>query len=103
VCSDVFDMLKVKVNALEDHAKDSCLTLDEMKISCKIEYDKGSDKYIGHVTLPDHNGTAERAIVFMLCGITVRWKQVVAFSFTGNSVNGAKIKAIVLDIIEAAG
>jgi hypothetical protein len=102
VLSDVFDMLKVKVNTLEGHAKDCCLTLDEMKISSKIEYDKGSDKYIGHVTLPDHSGTAEHALVFMLSGITVRWKQVVAFYFTGNSVNGAKFKAIVLDIIEAA-
>lgn len=38
----------------------------------------------------------------MLAGITTRWKQIVAYYFTGNSVKGETLKPVVLDIISRA-
>ena len=64
--------------------------------------DKKVDNLIGYVTLPHHTGIADHALVFMLSGITSRWKQTVAYYFTGSSVDGSVFKDIVLDIITKA-
>ena len=42
------------------------------------------------------------ALVFMLGGVTTRWKQTVAYYFTGNSTNSRLIKDIVTKIIQCA-
>ncbi len=102
VLDEVFDMLETKVNSMAADDRDCCLTLDEMKTTGKVEYDKSSDKYVGYVTLPGHSGSAEHGLVFMLSGIRLRWKQVVAYYFTGNSVNGKEFKAIIVEIIKKA-
>ena len=59
------------------------LTLDEMSIEPKTVYDSSSGQVMGSVTLPGHSGVATHAIVFMLSGIASRWKQTVAFYFSG--------------------
>jgi hypothetical protein len=61
-----------------------------------------SGQVIGYVTLPGHSGSATHALVFMLGRITSRWKQTVAYYYTGNSTDGTKLKAIVLEILEKA-
>ena len=96
---EVFDLLKIKVASLNDFNCDCCLTLDEMKITSKVEYDKASDIYMGRVDLPNRNGKAEHGLAFMLSGICQRWKQVNCYYFTGNSVNGSSFKNIINDII----
>lgn len=45
---------------------------------------------------------ANQAFVLMLCGLTTRWKQVVAYYFTGDSFNAVQIKQIIIVIIEKA-
>lgn len=59
------------------------ITLDEMAIEPKLEYEKSSGKIYGSVDLPGHVGKACHALVFMLCGISTRWKQTVAYYMTG--------------------
>lgn len=39
---------------------------------------------------------------FSLAGTTTRWKQVIAYHYTGNSTNGAIYKPIILNIIDKA-
>lgn len=63
------------------------LTLDEMSIDSKIEYDSSSGGVMGMVTLPGHSGPATHGLVFMLSGLCLRWKQTVAFYYTGNFWN----------------
>ena len=63
----------------------SCsLTLDEMSIEATMEYDASSRTVLGGVTLPNHTGIATHGLVFMLSGICTRWKQTVAYYYTGN-------------------
>jgi hypothetical protein len=57
------------------------LTLDEMAITTKIEY--SGRKLSGYVTISGQSGIASHALVFMLSGISTRWKQTVGFYFTG--------------------
>lgn len=63
------------------------LTLDEMSIASKIEYDSSSGSILGNVTLPNHSGPATHGLVFMLSGVCLRWKQTVAYYYTGNICN----------------
>ena len=62
------------------------IVLDEMSISAGTFYDASTNTIIGNVTLPDHDASifATHSLVFMLAGIASRWKQVVAYYFTGN-------------------
>ena len=60
------------------------LTLDEMAIEpCTAQYDSASDEVLGRIDIPGHEGKATHALVFMLPGITTRWKQTVAYYMTG--------------------
>ena len=52
--------------------------------------------------LPKHEGEATKALVFMLGGVASRWKQTVAYHYTSNSIDGAVIGEIAIDIIRAA-
>ena len=99
VMPKIFDYLKGKVEQMKQHERECCLTLDEMTIEAVVQYDKSSSVLRRHVTLPAHSGTATHALVFMLGGETTRWKQTVAYYFTGNSVDGEACKPIVMDIL----
>src|SRR5688572_8957393 len=100
--TEVFDLLQLKVAQMNDKERDCALTLDEMSITPSVEYDIRTGRLMGEVTLPGHSGKATHAMVFMLSGISTRWKQTVAYYFTGNSVFGSAIKPIVTNIIQRA-
>lgn len=79
------------------------LVLDEMSLTPSHVFDTSTNTYLRCANLSNHSDnkhTATHALVFMIGGIASRWKQVVAYYYTGNSVDGAKIKPIVCDIIK---
>lgn len=84
ILDEIFDFLRVKVNAMEEHEKLCMIAMDEMAITTSNVFDTSSSQYIGKVTLPQHSGNATHALIFMLGGITSRWKQTVAYHFTGD-------------------
>ena len=93
----------MKVAEMHDKEKYCALSLDEMSITPSSEYDTRTGRLMGEVTLPGHSGRATHAMVFMLSGISTRWKQTVAYYFTGNSVYGSASKPnIILNIIRKA-
>lgn len=100
--TEVFELLQLKVDQMNDKERDCALTLDEMSITPSVEYDVRTGRLMGEVTLPGHSGKATHAMVFMLSGISTRWKQTVAYYFTGNSVFGSAVKPIVTNIIQRA-
>ncbi|KAF2891236.1 hypothetical protein ILUMI_14936 [Ignelater luminosus] len=65
-------------------------------------YDMSLNKYFGDVTLPNHDGIASDVLVFLLAGVTMRWKQIVAYYFTGGSVDGSVFTNIIKEIFEKA-
>ena len=75
--------LSIQVANLNKFERMCSVTLDEMAIERRIEYDSSSGKICGKVDLPEHSGEATHALVFMCSGITTRWKQTVAYYFTG--------------------
>ncbi len=102
VLTEVFDFLKLKVDGLADLERECVLSLDEMAITPSVELHMLTGKLYGNVTLPGHRGVATHACVFMLAGNTTRWKQVVAYHYSGNSTNGAEYRPIITEIIERA-
>ena len=97
--TEVLDFMKTKVDVMKIHEKEYVLILDQMSITKSVDYDTSTSSYYGFVTLPEHYGQANHALVFMLGGISTRWKQTVAYYYTGSSVNGGVLKNIVLSII----
>jgi hypothetical protein len=98
-------MLKVKVDGMNEFERFCSLSLDEISVKeTGPEYDVKSDSFIGKVTLPGlpEDQDATKVLVFMLAGVTTRWKQMVAYFYTGNSVEGRLIGQQVKIVIEKA-
>ncbi len=101
VLTEVFDMLEQKALTLNEQERWCSLTMDEMSIRKSIDYDVKSDSFMGYVTLPGHDGEASKALCVQLGGLATRWKQTVAYHFTGNSVNGKMLGPILKEDIMA--
>lgn len=99
---EVFQLLDTKVKSMVEDEKKCVLTLDEMSLSVGYNYDAKSGRCYGDVTLPDHDGPATHALVFMLGGLTSNWKQAVGYHLTPNSVDGAVFNDIVSDLVKKA-
>lgn len=88
VLHEVFDLLQTKAPSLNAQERCCLLMIDEMSIQPKLEYDPSTSSVRGHATLPvpgkELKAVATHGLVFMLCGISTRWKQVVAYHYTGD-------------------
>lgn len=84
VLHEVLDVLKRKSDTTHDIEKDCVLFMDEIKISQGFDHDRSLDCLFGGTTLPESNvQVANHALVFMIGGLNTRWKQVIAYHFTG--------------------
>jgi hypothetical protein len=101
ILHEVFEFLKIKVGSFKDDNEKECvLIMDEMAITPSSTFDASLNKYFGKITLPEHEGDATHVLVFMLGGISTRWKQTVAYYFTGDSVRGNVYEQIIVEIIK---
>ncbi|XDV41529.1 hypothetical protein PO909_010389 [Leuciscus waleckii] len=82
VLGEVFEMLRLKAGGMSEMERECVLSLDEMSITPGVELHVGTGKLFGNIMLPDHEGQATHALVFMLAGVTTRWKQVVVYCTT---------------------
>lgn len=88
---EVFQLLEKKVPHLKPQERKCVLLLDEMAIVEKYEYDPSTSSIRGHVTMgmPEAPTTdppaATHALVYMIAGVSSRWKQVICYQYTGNS------------------
>ena len=85
ILDDVLKLLEIKVSSMKGKEKHCTLLMDEMSLRSSVEYDTVHKEFIGNVTLENHSCVATHALVFMLAGISSRWKQMVAYYFTGAS------------------
>ncbi|CAJ1064774.1 hypothetical protein AALO_G00089630%2C partial [Xyrichtys novacula] len=102
VLMEVFKILKLKAGGMNKMERECVLTLDEMAITPGVELHMGTGRLFGNVTLPGHTGQAMYACVFMLAGVTTRWKQIVAYHYSSNSADGSVYQPIIIAIVEAA-
>lgn len=102
ILTEVFDLLDKKVQCMSTPERDCGLVLDEMSIDQSFSYCCNNKKYFGDVTIPGQTGRATHGLIFMLVGVYSRWKQVVAYFFTGNSIPDGFLKSVIVDIISRA-
>lgn len=85
ILKDFINLLKKIVNTMCPEDKHCGLFWDEMSIVPGYEYDPSTKSIIGKSNFPgDPDQDATHGLVFLLCGLQRRWKQVVAYYFTGN-------------------
>lgn len=100
VLTEIISVMETKLSAMTDIEKDCVLFMDEMEIRKGVELDCGCDSFLGKITLPEWDQPANHALVFMVGGINSRWKQVIAYHYTGSFVNGDKLKDFVLHLLK---
>lgn len=98
--NQVFEFLKVKIDCFNNNERDCCMILEEMEIVPETTYDSKSDKYYGEITLPQYSGNATHVQVVILAGINTRWKQIVAYYFTGGSIEDSVFKEIINNLLK---
>lgn len=102
ILDEFFKFLKVKVEAMKDCNKICTLSFDEMSIVEGEKYDMNLNTLLGKITFPDKSfgsGLASKALVFMIGGISGRWKQIIAYYFTTSSTDPLKMKEIIIELL----
>ncbi|EFN78912.1 Transposable element P transposase, partial [Harpegnathos saltator] len=97
-----------QVQTFADAEKHAVLIIDEMSIKPGLQYDNSIVAVVGRPTMKLSGGfdsshqKATHALVFMLYGISTKWKQTIGYEFTGNSFCSQQIVQIMLAIIQKA-
>lgn len=102
---EIFHFLQIKVPLFSNLIdKDCVIVMDEISITPGLCYDNSTGTFVGNVTLPEHDTTevATHVLVFMLAGISQRWKQVIDYYYTSKHTDGSKFKPLILNYIEKA-
>ncbi|KAM7293384.1 uncharacterized protein ISCGN_026514 [Ixodes scapularis] len=104
---ELLPAVECKVATMGPQERHCVLLMDEMQLTPGLEYDCTTKTVIGQTTLkgcklPSNDGIvtfATHGLVFMLAGLSTRWKQVIGYHFTGSSVSSDDLKKIVFEII----
>jgi len=104
---DIFEQMKLKLATFNDQEKKCSIVFDEITLRPGYDYDIRTDTRMGEITPPfkpdkrnPGNKLAKHALVFILAGINTRWKQTIAFYFTGNSTDGNTMGSILDSLIQ---
>lgn len=89
VLTDLLDPLKHKVSCMEESDKVCCLSVDEMKISPHISYDK-------NITIGNSTKVGNKLLVVLIKGIKHTWKQIIGAHVTDGVVESFGIKVLSL-------
>lgn len=92
---ELFPAVECKVATMGPQELHCVLLMDEMQLTPGLQYDCTTKTVIGQTTLkgcklPSNDGIvtfATHGLVFMLAGLSTRWKQVIGYHFTGKCVN----------------
>jgi len=77
------------------------IMFDEMSLKKELSYNKATDLVEGLVELPEKKSDAcNQALVFLLRGITVNWKQPVGFFFSSNSAPSLVLHDLLLVLLQ---
>lgn len=95
------------MDSLLPEERHATLIFDEMAIRPGLQYDHSICKVVGKATIPNSKGEmdgeiATHALVYMLAGVSTRWKQIVGYDLTSNSTHSEAVLNRIKSIIERA-
>ncbi|XP_039310726.1 uncharacterized protein LOC105203368 isoform X2 [Solenopsis invicta] len=108
ISEDILQLLKMKIETFKSEEKHAILLTDEMSIKPGLQYDRSTNTIIGRPTIKLSGGMdfsnqlATHITIFMLCGITTKWKQTIGYEYTANSFCPQEMTRKILTIIEKA-
>jgi hypothetical protein len=100
----LFELIELKTKDMVERNRQCVLLLDEVQLQEKVEYDNGLKKLIGIVSPEFTNTTnepADHALVYMIKGLCIPYKQTIAWFLTGKHTNGAQLWAVTKLVIRA--
>lgn len=104
--SMILDWMEMKMVDLHPQEKLCSLLLDEVQTGKSVEYDPSLKRFVGYISpefaTPSDN-IASHVLCYMVKGMTTKWKQLVAYFYTGTSVNGEKLWDVTKNIIVELG
>nr|ACJ50158.1 transposase [Glyptapanteles indiensis] len=104
--NDIIPWLAKKVETLEGYSRNCYISIDEMQMSSKIEYDKGLKRMVGFISPEiassdnDLTKPASKVLAIVVKGLCKRWKQVIGTLLTGPSVNSDKQWQCIKNLIQ---
>jgi hypothetical protein len=101
--NELLSRLKRKVLKMKDVDKYVSLVFDEIQLSKGLQYCAVNDEMVGCVDLGRQNRSnklAKHALVFLIQGLHLKFKQPIVYYFTENSIPSIKLKEIIAMLIE---
>jgi len=78
----MFDLIDAATKEFSIYERQCGIVSDEVAITPGERFDQSTRQWVGKSTLPTHIGLAKKALVFMVAGLTRRYKDAVAYFFT---------------------
>ena len=91
----IFELLEVKSKSMTDSERCCVIVFDEMSLKVDLSYDRARDTVDDLVELPQKRAVpCNEALVFMVRGLTVRWKQTLGFFFAQNATGAPDLRRL---------
>ena len=104
-CHNIFQALKIKVEAMPTSSLLCALTFDEMAIKERVIYGVERDEVEGLKDFGVYGKrqfVANHATVFVLRGLVGSWKQTVGYFFSSGPINSNMLFKLLLDCLDKA-
>lgn len=103
---DVLEWLRSKLLKKKDSHRECILLVDEMQVRQHVDFDKGLNRIVGYVSpeaavSKNCHELANHALVFMVRGLALSWKQTVAYLFTGTTLGKEQFWNFMKQVISA--
>lgn len=99
---NLFQAIQKKVQSLSNRDKQCVLLFDEMAIKCSLSYNKYQDSIEGAEDFGNAGKTkllANTALVFMIRGLSEKWKQCIGYFLSAGPVSSKTLKDLTLQAV----
>lgn len=93
VSNDIFQFLRAKMDQLGDIEKNAGILFDEMAIHPGRRFDCSTESFVGADEL-------KKGLLFLLRGISTKWKFAASYNFTKGSSDAGTMKANLFELIK---
>lgn len=102
LCPALLEMVRLRTHALQEHEKRVTLSLDGMTVTKALSYNHNKDELVGFVNCGEYHRSddiADQAIVLMIRGLTLNWKQVIGYFIAKHNLATQTLQAIISDAV----
>ncbi len=101
LCKNLLNALKIRVGRLRPEDKICSLIFDEISLKKSLEYDPAQDKVFGIQEIKEGARIySTGALVFLVAGMKIRWKQAVSYFFVKNAMPAEKLLELLKKVLE---